>query len=238
MADEPKPTSAAQNEEDGHTEPSEVETKEAVQYWGYLFKADKCGTSKLDRLLMGIAKHITTTTDPNDDCTDITPHQLATFYRSVGGNYDSLFLHKPPASIAFIYKSLGCSHSLQPSDLTDPYSPPSVPALKRHGYVTWQTIQLLLEPAEHVPFLQTAVHKFDIIDPDEGRRFPRVLPKEVLPSKPDQDMLTWFESVSERLRHDAQALSRPPWDSADDREYETDERADAARYFDHQMRRE
>ncbi len=29
--------------------------REAYDYWGYLFKKDKCGTPKLDRLLKGIA---------------------------------------------------------------------------------------------------------------------------------------------------------------------------------------
>ena len=29
--------------------------REAFDYWGYLFKKDKCGTPMLDRLLKGIA---------------------------------------------------------------------------------------------------------------------------------------------------------------------------------------
>jgi hypothetical protein len=32
--------------------------REAYQYWGYLFKSDKCGTPLLDRLLKGIAAAI------------------------------------------------------------------------------------------------------------------------------------------------------------------------------------
>jgi hypothetical protein len=32
--------------------------REAYQYWGYLFKGDKCGTPILDRLLKGIADTI------------------------------------------------------------------------------------------------------------------------------------------------------------------------------------
>jgi hypothetical protein len=36
----------------------ESEEKEALQYWGYLLKDDKCGTEMLNRLLEGIAKYI------------------------------------------------------------------------------------------------------------------------------------------------------------------------------------
>lgn len=32
--------------------------REAYDYWGYLFKQDKCGTPLLDRLLKGIAEVI------------------------------------------------------------------------------------------------------------------------------------------------------------------------------------
>jgi hypothetical protein len=35
-----------------------VECREAMQYWGYLVKDDKCGSEKLDCLLAGIANYI------------------------------------------------------------------------------------------------------------------------------------------------------------------------------------
>jgi len=38
--------------------PSDVETEEAFQYWGYLFKKNKAGTEKLNRLLQGIGRYI------------------------------------------------------------------------------------------------------------------------------------------------------------------------------------
>jgi len=38
--------------------PDNAETREAMEYWGYLFKPDKCGTEKLNRLLFGIAQCI------------------------------------------------------------------------------------------------------------------------------------------------------------------------------------
>jgi hypothetical protein len=33
-------------------------TKEALEYWGYLFEGNKCGTALLNRLLVGVANHI------------------------------------------------------------------------------------------------------------------------------------------------------------------------------------
>jgi hypothetical protein len=39
-------------------EPPTSEDKEALQYWGYLVKKDKCGTELLNRLLSGIAHYI------------------------------------------------------------------------------------------------------------------------------------------------------------------------------------
>jgi len=38
--------------------PSKGETDEAFKYWGYLFKTNKSGTEKLNRLLQGIACYI------------------------------------------------------------------------------------------------------------------------------------------------------------------------------------
>ena len=37
--------------------------REAYEYWGYLFKDDKCGTPLLDRLLKGIAEVIVSCPD-------------------------------------------------------------------------------------------------------------------------------------------------------------------------------
>ncbi|KAF2875979.1 hypothetical protein BDV95DRAFT_484411, partial [Massariosphaeria phaeospora] len=177
--------------------------KEACQYWGYLIKDDKCGTAQLDRLLRGIARVISKQSGPGDS-PDLTPSQIANFYRSVGGDYDVLFLETPPASISFIYRSLGAFHSLQPAPNDDGYSTPTIPALKPRGFVTWQTIQILLGPEEHVPFLQKAVAQFDVLDPETNTLFPKILPKECFPEKPDDAMEEWYQGVAERLRKDAE----------------------------------
>lgn len=138
------------------------------------------------------------------DSPDLTPSQLAAWYRDVGGDYDVLFTETPPSSIAFIYRSLGAFHSLQPSPKDDGYGSPTIPALKKQGFVTWQTIQLLLGPEEHVPFLQKAVEKDDVIDPETGSTFPKILPKECFPDRPDDAMETWYQGVADRLKREAE----------------------------------
>lgn len=177
------------------------------------------------------------------DCQDLTPAKLAAFYRAVGGDYDTLFVETHPASIAFIYKALGCRHSLQPAAEDDDYATPSVPALKLKGFAMWQTIQLLLAPEEHVPFLQNAVSRFDITDPAQGTPFPKILPQEAFPAKPDDSMVEWYDGVSERLRREAEAeeqrgipdarnVNRRERTSSDmTRDGSADERSDAADYF-------
>lgn len=129
----------------------------------------------------------------------------------MGGDYDPLFLDTSEASLSFIYQSLGCFHTLQPE--SNPYNTPSTPALTPQGFVRWQTVQLLLEPEEHVSFLQNAVKRFEITNPVDGALFPSILPKEALPNQPDPDMLEWHQSVSEKLMLEAQASasrSLPP----------------------------
>lgn len=194
----------------------------ASQYWGYLIKPDKSPSLLLERLLLGIANYIVSTicrsstrltsADPSPqqtiniypwDIQSLTPNKLAHFYRLVGGNCDGLFLETPQASLSFIYQSLGCYHSLQPEK--NPFAPPSIPVLTPHGYVRWQTVQVLLQPEEHVPFLQEAVKRFEIINPADGCQFPRQLPMETLPVKPDQEMTGWYDSVLARLLLEAEA---------------------------------
>jgi hypothetical protein len=134
------------------------------------------------------------------DTSDLHPIQLAAFYRAVGGNYDALFLETEPPALAFVYAKLGCLHSLQPAPSSDGFQPPRTPALKPRGFTKWQSIQLLLMPGEHVPYVQNALRRFDIVDPRTGAAFPRLLPKEAFPSEPDEGLVRWYEDVSNKLR--------------------------------------
>jgi hypothetical protein len=151
----------------------------------------------------------------------------------VGGNYDTVFLDTPHASLSFIYKSLGCFHALLPDK--DPFVTPSIPALTPEGFVRWQTVELLLGPEEHVPFLQEAVRRFDLVNRGEGGPFPKILPAEALPQAPDQQMCKWHASVSDKLRHDAEvptfAKANSDFSSAADSSRENNSVNDAADYF-------
>lgn len=47
-----------------HASSPDAATKEAQQFWGYLFKDDKCGTELLNRLLEGIAAYVVSALQP------------------------------------------------------------------------------------------------------------------------------------------------------------------------------
>ncbi|KAK6439936.1 hypothetical protein LTR95_003852 [Oleoguttula sp. CCFEE 5521] len=180
-----------------------VEEREAMEYWQYLFKPDKTATDKLKALLRGLKNVINEQYEPSDN-PDLTPNQLASFYRDVGGNYDQLFLGTPGAAIGFIYKSLGCLHSLQPLSHSTAFTEPTVPALKTEGWIMFETIQTLLGPDEHSAFLMEAVRKYDVKNPVTGEVFPKILPRYCFPLEPDKHMVAWYEGVSERLRKEAE----------------------------------
>ena len=137
------------------------------------------------------------------DVYTLTPSKLAAFYRLVGGNYDVLFLDSPQTSLSFVYRTLGCYHTLQPSE--DPHASPTLPALTPAGFVKWQIIQLLIEPETHGPFLQRAVKRFNLRNPIDGTSFPSILPKECLPSQPDMKTVEWHKNISEKLMMEDQA---------------------------------
>jgi hypothetical protein len=139
------------------------------------------------------------TFDTSCGTADLTPERLASFYRTVGGNYDTLFLDTNASALSFIYQSLGCFHSLQPS--TNAFDPPSIPALLPSGFVRWLTIQILLDPSENCEYLQNAVARWDIVKQD-GSVFPKSIPRDAFPTEPDSEMVQWHEEVSRRLEHD------------------------------------
>lgn len=124
----------------------------------------------------------------------------------MGGNYDTLFLHTKSHALSFIYQSLGCFHTLQPT--TNAFEPPSIPALLPSGFVRWQTIQLLLCPDEHAQFLQNAVSQWDIPNPNGGF-FPKVIPREAFPAIPDPEMVEWHENVTQQLEREYQKRRSP-----------------------------
>jgi hypothetical protein len=95
-----------------------------------------------------------------------------------------------------MYKTLGCFHTLQPT--SSPFETPSIPALLPTGFVEWQRLQLLLCPGEHVPFMQEAVRRYDIPTADGGI-FPKYIPREAFPARPDEGMEKWHRMVTGSL---------------------------------------
>ena len=119
------------------------------------------------------------------------------------------------SGLSFVYKTLGCFHSLQPN--ASPFEPPSVPTLLPSGYVRWQTIQLLLSPRDNVLFMQEAVKRYDVPTHDGGV-FPKIIPREAFPEKPDVEMERWHKIVTGSLEqdHNMRKLKNSPFQSPRD----------------------
>lgn len=179
----------------------------ATNYWRKLINPDKSPSPILEQLCFGIAK-VVSTLDSSFGTTDLTPDRLAAFYRQVGGNYDSLFLETSSSALSFIYQSLGCFHSLQPT--TNAFERPSIPALLPNGFLRWLTIQILLDPDEHCQYLQKAVAQWDIADIN-GKAFPKEIPRDAFPSEPDPDMVEWHQGVCRRLEDDYVKATTPQY---------------------------
>lgn len=157
--------------------------------------------------------------DPYDS-SDLTPAQLAHFYRACNGNYDQLFLSTPPSTLAFIYKNLNCHHSLQPTrslSKNQKYSDPTIPALKLEGWILWSTIQLLLAPDEHAEFLRQAVKRWDIKVPGTDDVFPKILPRSCFPQYPDPIMQNWYDGMTDHLRREMEEERTARIRGSDDR---------------------
>ncbi|OTB02999.1 hypothetical protein M426DRAFT_24227 [Hypoxylon sp. CI-4A] len=179
----------------------------AKEYYGYLFNKDKSATHVLDALLRAIGHYISTNIG-DKNVRELNPKKLAAFYRAVGGDYDQLFITCPYKSIAYIWQALGVQHSLQPTE--NPFDPPSIPALTLQGFVRWETIQLLLEPQEHVPFMQFAVRNWNLVHPDTGRPFPVDLPREAFPTECDPEIDAWHRECAQKLRDEATPKDEHP----------------------------
>ncbi|EXJ89832.1 hypothetical protein A1O3_02899 [Capronia epimyces CBS 606.96] len=167
----------------------------APGFWSYLINPDKSATPQLEQLCLGIAK-IISTLEPAGPDRELSPPRLAAFYKAVGGNYDSLFLKTSDHALSFMYQTLGCFHSLQPT--SSPFETPRIPCLTPRGFARWQTIQILLCPEENVGFIQKAVQVWNVPMPSGGT-FPNYIPNHVFPDKPDEDMERWHRMVTGQL---------------------------------------
>ncbi|KAH6609384.1 hypothetical protein Trco_002730 [Trichoderma cornu-damae] len=192
----------------------------AIKY-AYMFEADKSPTMQFDALLRAIARFIVCLQsgpasaagevanefeqqvaelgDQND--THLTPKKLAAFYKAVGGDYDSLFLETPHSTISYMWQVTGCQHSLQPTE--NDFAAPSVPALTPRGFSRWESVEILLGPEEHVPFIQYAVRRWALRHPETGQTFPPDLPATVFPAQPDQMVDKWHKQCADQMRDEA-----------------------------------
>ncbi|KAJ4236915.1 hypothetical protein NW759_000038 [Fusarium solani] len=171
----------------------------------YMYEKDKSPSKLLDALLRAIVRHIILNIGDKTEC-HLTPSKLAAFYKAVGGDYDSLFVEMPHESISYIWQVTGCQHTLQPTD--DDFEPPSIPALTSRGFSRWESLEILLGPEEHVPFLQFAVKNWHLKHPETGQEFPPDLPKEVFPAQADAEVDHWHKSCAEKLRKEAQVREK------------------------------
>ncbi|KAM3566816.1 hypothetical protein ARSEF4850_000234 [Beauveria asiatica] len=171
----------------------------ALQYC-YMFESDKRPTKQLDALLRAISLYILLNVGDRNEL-QLTPKKLAAFYKTVGGDYDSIFVDMPDSSISYIWQVTGCQHTLQPTD--NDFAPPSIPALTPRGFCRWESVEILLGPEEHVPFLQFAVKNWNLRHPETGECFPADLPTDVFPSAADQEVDLWHKACGERLTREA-----------------------------------
>ncbi|KAI1187646.1 hypothetical protein F5B17DRAFT_311671 [Nemania serpens] len=170
-------------------------------YYGYLYNEDKSPTPIFDALLRATAQYIIDHIgDTNDK--QLNARKLSAFYHAVGGDYDSLFLNAPNETLSYIWQALGVQHTLQPVPDND-FAKPSVPALTLRGFVRWQSIQLLLGPEEHVPYLQYAVKNWNLKHPYTGDSFPTDLPATAFPAVCDPAVDEWHKACGEKLREAA-----------------------------------
>lgn len=127
--------------------------------------------------------------------------RLANFYRTCGGDFDELFKNTGEHGVSFLYRTLGCYHSLQPT--LNAFKAPSIPCLTDDGFVRWQTLQLLLCPDEHANLLQRAVEIYDVPRVSRGGFFPKRIPRECFPPRPDVDMEKWHRFVTSQINQES-----------------------------------
>lgn len=113
----------------------------------------------------------------------------------------AIFIEMPEASISYIWQVTGCQHSLQPGD--NDFKPPTVPALTPRGFSRWESVEILLGPEEHVPYMQFAAKNWDLRHPDTGERFPADLPADVFPRTPDVEVDLWHQNCGRRVAQEA-----------------------------------
>ncbi|KAH8174662.1 hydroxyproline-rich glycoprotein DZ-HRGP [Sarocladium implicatum] len=177
----------------------------APMQYAYMFEKDKGPTKQCDAILRAIAMHIITEIGDRNVC-QLTPSKLAAFYKAVGGDYDPLFIDGDHQAISVAWQKTGCQHTLQPTE--NDFDPPSIPALTLRGFSRWTSVEILLGPEEHVPYIQYAVRNWNLRHPETGEPFPKDLPKSVFPTETDADVDRWHKMCGQLLRHEAEVSAK------------------------------
>lgn len=125
---------------------------------------------------------------------------------------EALFVGTPHSSISYMWQVTGCQHSLQPTG--DDFEAPSIPALTYRGFSRWESLEILLGPEEHVPFLQYAVQNWNLKHPETGEAFPTDLPANCFPAQADQEVDRWHKAVAAELRTAAASSAKDEGASA------------------------
>ncbi|KAK0391813.1 hypothetical protein NLU13_1312 [Sarocladium strictum] len=175
-----------------------------MQY-SYMFEEDKRLTQQCDALLRAIAKHISAEIGDRR-VKELTPTKLAAFYKAVGGDYDSFFVESDHQAISMAWQRTGCQHTLQPTE--SDYDPPSIPALTPRGFSRWSSVEILLGPEEHVPYIQYAVRNWDLKHPETGEPFPKNLPRDVFPAVTDAEVDHWHKACGQALMREAEVSAK------------------------------
>lgn len=104
------------------------------------------------------------------------------------------------------WQKTGCQHTLQPTK--SDYDPPSIPALTSRGFSRWASVEILLGPEEHVPYIQYAVKNWDLKHPETGEPFPKNLPRDVFPAVTDAEVDHWHKACGQALMHEAEVSAK------------------------------
>lgn len=173
-------------------------------YWGDMITPTHPprASPTFQKLLHAIYDYATQNLPPRET-TELTPQKLSSLYREVGGDLDALFLQTPYPRLSRIFSALGCEHTLQP-DPTDSFKPPHIPALTKNGWMVWETVQLLMDPGEHVPYMREAVRRWELTT-EAGERLPREVPQECWPQRADKETVEWHEGAYAKVLEEEEA---------------------------------
>nr|POE54203.1 hypothetical protein CFP56_63506 [Quercus suber] len=165
-------------------EVQEATTLEKV--WGTLF-ANGTPTVRLSQFLRGLAAHLINDYEPKGSLV-VTPPKMLRFFAETRLSdekypWEIIFAKMSNASLAIMYRKLLCQHHfVQSAD----HEAPNVPALTPRGFELFITTLMQAHPEEEFDRLSRAVMHMPISNADDkSERFPKELPRRLLPSQPN-----------------------------------------------------